>query len=139
MRALSDPPIPNPKSQIQPCSPFFNMAQNLTLRCVLISDPSTLGAKTKNKTRLESRIKKLTPIAFAGRTYSTEANAPACKPAMMCDGEVNSVDNATAFTLHGVTHNNNTFYQLVYAVPQYYIYIYMPPPPFLSKWCKIWI
>ena len=33
--------------------------QNLDLRCVLISDPSTLGAGAK--TRLESRIKKFTP------------------------------------------------------------------------------
>ena len=40
---------------------FFKMAckQNLDLRCVLISDPSTLGAGAK--TRLESRIKKFTP------------------------------------------------------------------------------
>ena len=38
---------------------FFTMAQNLDLRCVLISDPSTLGAGAK--TRLESRIKKFTP------------------------------------------------------------------------------
>ena len=33
--------------------------QNLDLRCVLISDPGTLGAGAK--TRLESRIKKFTP------------------------------------------------------------------------------
>ena len=40
---------------------FFKMAckQNLDLRCVLISDPGTLGAGAK--TRLESRIKKFTP------------------------------------------------------------------------------
>ena len=40
---------------------FVKMAckQNLDLRCVLISDPSTLGAGAK--TRLESRIKKFTP------------------------------------------------------------------------------
>ena len=38
---------------------FLKMAQNLDLRCVLISDPSTLGAGAK--TRLESRIKKFTP------------------------------------------------------------------------------
>ena len=52
------------------CTPFsisniapllFKMAckQNLDLRCVLISDPGTLGAGAK--TRLESRIKKFTP------------------------------------------------------------------------------
>ena len=35
------------------------MSQNLDLRCVLISDPGTLGAWAK--TRLESRIKKFTP------------------------------------------------------------------------------
>ena len=33
--------------------------QNLDLRCVLISDPGTLGARAK--TRLESRTKKFTP------------------------------------------------------------------------------
>ena len=38
---------------------FFEMAQNLDLRCVLVSDPGTLGAGAK--TRLESRIKKFTP------------------------------------------------------------------------------
>ena len=39
--------------------PFFvKMAQNMDLRCVLISDPSTLGAGAK--TRLESRMKKFT-------------------------------------------------------------------------------
>ena len=35
------------------------MARNLDLRCVLISDPSILGAGAK--TRLESRIKRFTP------------------------------------------------------------------------------
>ena len=35
------------------------MAQNLDLRCVLISDPGTLGAGAK--TRLESRIKGFPP------------------------------------------------------------------------------
>ena len=41
--------------------PVFKMAckQNLDLRCVLISDPSTLGAGAK--TRLASRIKTFTP------------------------------------------------------------------------------
>ena len=48
---------PISKSYIAPL--FFKMAQNLDLRCVLISDPSTLGAGAK--TRLESRIKKFTP------------------------------------------------------------------------------
>ena len=40
---------------------FFTMAckQNLDLRCVLISDPSTLDAGAQ--TRLKSRIKKFTP------------------------------------------------------------------------------
>ena len=28
-------------------APFFKIAQNMDLRCVLISDPSTLGAKAK--------------------------------------------------------------------------------------------
>ena len=44
-------------------APFFfpkiACKQNLDFRCVLISDPSTLGAGAK--TRLESRIKKFTP------------------------------------------------------------------------------
>ena len=36
--------------------------QHLDLRCVLLSDPSTLGAGgPKTKTRLESRIKKFKP------------------------------------------------------------------------------
>ena len=38
---------------------IFKMAHNLDLRCVLISDPSTLGPGAK--IRLESRIKQLTP------------------------------------------------------------------------------
>ena len=37
-------------------APFFKMAQNLDLRCIMISDPSALGAGAKP--RLESRIKK---------------------------------------------------------------------------------
>ena len=40
-------------------APFFQNGANLDLRCVLISDPGTLGAGAK--TRLESRIKKLMP------------------------------------------------------------------------------
>ena len=49
--------LPLSKSYIAPL--FFKMAQNLDLRCVLISDPGTLGAGAK--TRLESRMKKFTP------------------------------------------------------------------------------
>ena len=47
--------------------------QNLDLRCVLISDPSTLGAGAK--TRLESRIKKFTPHCIC--RPSTAARSPA--------------------------------------------------------------
>ena len=43
------------------------MAQNLGLRCVLISDPSTLGAGAK--TRLESRIKEFTPHCVYRQTH----------------------------------------------------------------------
>ena len=50
--------------------PFFKMAQNLDLRCVLISDPSTLGAGAK--TRLESRIKKFTLLCIAGAMEKEE-------------------------------------------------------------------
>ena len=61
------------QSQILNRAPFFfKMAckQNLDLRCVLISDPGTLGAGAK--TRLESRIKNFTPHcvcrSFCSRT-----------------------------------------------------------------------
>ena len=47
--------------QFEHRAPFGQMAckQNLDLRCVLISDPGTLGAGAK--ARLESRIKEFTP------------------------------------------------------------------------------
>ena len=50
---------------------FFRMAQNLDLRCVLISDPSTSGAGAK--TRLESRIKKFTPHCVFGYAITSRA------------------------------------------------------------------
>ena len=50
-------PLSNYNSQIITGAPrFFQNAQNLDLRCVLLSDPSTFGAG--GKTRLASRIKK---------------------------------------------------------------------------------
>ena len=52
--------LPGPSISNSKIAPLFvKMAQNLDLRCVLISDPGTLGAGAK--TRLESRIKKFTP------------------------------------------------------------------------------
>ena len=39
----------------------IKMAQHLDSRCVLLSDPSTLGAGGPNQTRLESSIKKFNP------------------------------------------------------------------------------
>ena len=50
------------------------MAQNLDLRCVLISDPSTLGAGAK--TRLESRIKEIMPHCVCRPTLATMKARP---------------------------------------------------------------
>ena len=58
-------PLHASQSQILKSRPLFvKMAckQNLDLRCVLISGPSTLGAGAK--TRLESIIKQFTPHCF---------------------------------------------------------------------------
>ena len=56
-----DPQVKAGPSQILTYRPFFSqwLASKMWMRCVLISDPGTLGAAAK--TRLESRIKKCTP------------------------------------------------------------------------------
>ena len=41
---------------------FFEMAQNLELKCLLVGTRSTFGAGVPTKTHLESRIKKFKPI-----------------------------------------------------------------------------
>ena len=53
---------------------FVKMAckQNLDLGCVLVPAPWVLGEKA----RLESRIKKFTPIVFAGHTRVHDRHAP---------------------------------------------------------------
>ena len=53
---------------------FVKMAQNLDLRCVLISDPSTLGAGAK--TLLESRIRKFMPHCITGRQHKLQLVDP---------------------------------------------------------------
>ena len=64
---------------------FFRMAckQNLDLRCILISDPGTLGAGAR--TRLESRIKTFTSHAsrfLCAAVLQLQRSVPSCVFAM---------------------------------------------------------
>ena len=87
--------------------------QNLDLRCVLISDPSTLGAGATS--RLESRIKKCTPHcicrapgyhAFSYATLYLQATLTALKraheaePDIFGEHPVSIYISSTGFAVH---------------------------------------
>ena len=67
-------PISNlaPLAPLAPLPPFFQMAQNLDLRCVLLSDPSTTKG-AGSKTRLESSK------PYAGKTKCSGSRLHLCQ------------------------------------------------------------
>ena len=89
------------------CAFFFQMAHNLDLSCVLISDPSTVRAGAN--ARLESRIKKCTPhcvcrlsipshVALARANHRRSGRCPAVHLLAALGRTPRATDPATAST-----------------------------------------
>ena len=114
-------------------TPFFSKwlgSKNLDLRCVSISDPSTVGALAK--TRLESRIDKFTPHCVC-RPLPTFTSTSLSTPRWPVRLKLLDLDSAP-YGLYGL--NIYTQYPSPLSTPSVSkIYI----APLFPTWHKIWI